>query len=125
MDFILLANTYSILKFPVGSALPIWIYSDEFYSITRTSDELSVVTRQTDDVTEVSECDKDWRILKIDGILNFSIVGIMAEITAILKEKEIPVFVISTYNTDYFLIKQPKLDKATLALKNMGHHVLL
>ena len=121
----LLADVYCILKFAPNARLPAFIYDSDFYSVTRTPEEISVVTRQESLIKEAISCDKDWRILKIDGILDFSLVGIIAELTQILKENEIPVFIISTYNTDYCLLKQKYTEKAIKVLKNKGHKVQL
>ena len=123
LNFFLLEKRYSIYKIKNGSDLPDWIYSSDFYSITKTEDELSVVALQTDFVNEGILCNRDWRILKIAGTLDFSMTGIIAGITDILKDKKITVFVISTYNTDYILVKQSKLDNAINALKEKGHTI--
>ena len=66
---------------------------------------------------------KDWRILKISGPLDLSLIGIIAEISKILEEKNIPIFTISTYDTDYFLVKENDLSKAIKALREKGHQI--
>lgn len=123
LNFNLLEKRYSIYKFESGSVLPDWINSSHFYSITSTDDELSVVALQTDFVNEGIACNRDWRILKITGHLDLSLTGIIADITDILKEKKVTIFIISTYNTDYILVKQSKLDIAINALKEKGHTI--
>jgi len=114
---------YSIYKFESGSVLPDWIYSSDFYSITKTEYELSVVAHQTDLMSENITCNRDWRILKIEGPLDFALTGVIANISDILKEKKISVFVISTYDTDYVLVKQDKIDMAIKSLKEKGHEI--
>jgi uncharacterized protein len=123
MKLIVLTGIYSIYKFRVGSVLPDWIYSSDFYSITRTTAEVSVVTSGKNSVSPDIICSKEWRIFKIDGPLDFSLVGIIAGISDILKKKQIPIFTISTYDTDYILVKEEHLDPAKLALREKGHIV--
>jgi hypothetical protein len=125
LNFTVLEKTYSIYKFKNESALPEWIYLSEFYSITLTKDELSVVAVQNDFISEEIACNKDWRVLKVEGPLDFSLVGILANITNIFKEKKISVFIISTYDTDYVLVKQKNLNTGIKTLKANGHNFLL
>lgn len=121
MNIKVLRNTYSIYQFKIHSRLPEWISSSDFYSITKSCDELSVVAMQNDSTSESVKSDRDWRILKITGPLSFSLVGIIADISNILKEKKIPIFVISSYETDYILVKQRKLDASVKALEEKGY----
>ena len=67
---------------------------------------------------------RDWRLIKIKGPLDFSLTGVIAEIAAILKVVNIPIFVLSTYNTDYFLVKHDRLSAAVKALGETGHTIL-
>jgi len=123
-NLIVLSKKYSIYKFLNQTVLPDWIYSSDFYSITGTKDELSVVASQNDSISDNIKCNKNWRILKISGPLDFSLVGIIADITCILKEKNIPVFIISTYDTDYILMKQKDLNNGIKALTRKGYTFL-
>jgi len=123
LNLIVLAKKYSICKFMKDSVLPDWIYSSDFYSITKTKDELSVVTYQTDSLSEKINVSKDWRILEVAGSLDFSLIGIIAEISNILKGEKISIFTISTYDTDYFLVKKRDLNNAINALRDRGHKI--
>jgi len=123
MNFKVLTGKYAIYKFAIGSVMPERICSSDFYSITKTIDEISVVARQSDVIEGYMECNKDWRIVRIEGSLDFSLVGIIADISAIFKKKNISIFTISTYDTDYFLIKQKDLDSAIQALIENNHIV--
>jgi uncharacterized protein len=123
MNLTVLEKIYSIYRFDVNSILPEWIYLSDFYSITRTTDELSVVAESIDQISENIPCSKDWRILKIDGPLDFSLVGIIAGISAILKDAKIPIFTISTYDTDYILLKQKDLETGVKALKGKKYKI--
>jgi hypothetical protein len=125
MNFLVLADRYSIYKFKKNSILPDWIYLSEFYSITRTKDELSVIAVQNDSAREGIICSNGWHILKIDEELNLFQIGVIAAISDILKEKKIPILTISTYDTDYFMVKYKDLKSAIEALEVKGHNVLI
>lgn len=124
-NLIVLPEIYSIYKFQKDCDLPGWIFSSGFYSITRTIDELSVVTAQADPDPgpETANCSRDWRIIKVKGPLDLSMVGVIADIAAILKKEQIPIFTVSTFNTDYFLVRQNDLSKAIKALREKGHMI--
>jgi hypothetical protein len=123
INFIVLRGKYSIYKFKNGSVLPDWIYSSDFYSVTKTKDELSVIALQTEFISEDIVRSNDWRIFKIEGPLDFSLVGIIADVASIFKENKIPIFTISTYETDYILVKQKDLSFGMKALRAKGHQI--
>ena len=85
-----------------------------------TDEECSLVCPEE----HVPECtlarEDGWRAMRIEGVLDFSLVGILARIAATLAEQKIPIFAISTYNTDYVLVKQEKLCDAIKALESAG-----
>jgi uncharacterized protein len=125
MKLIVLGKKYSVYKFKDESDLPGWIYSSDFYSITKTKEELSVVASQIDHKSDSIACSKNWKVFKIIGPLDLASVGIIADVSIILKEKNIPIFTISTYDTDYFLIKQKDLNAGIKALSDKGHEILI
>ena len=92
-----------------------------FYFFGRTHAELSLVCR-TEDAPEATSAREDgWRGFYIDGELDFSLVGILAKITAVLADAEIGIFAVSTYNTDYILVKAEQLETALSALTAAGY----
>lgn len=121
MNLIVLTNTYSIYRFSNDEVLPEWVYSSDFYSITRTTDEVSVVTVQTESKTGNFKCEKDWRILKVTGPLDFSLIGVIADISKIFKDHKISIFIISTFDTDYILVKENNLEAGIKALRENGY----
>ena len=124
LDFKLLKGSYSIYRLNKDSAIPDWTYNSEFYSITRTQEELSIVCEHVEiKIDDNIKIDKHWRILEITGPLDLSLIGIIADISGLLKENQIPIFTISTYDTDYILVKNQYTDKALTVLKNNGHKV--
>ena len=122
-NLILSTKKYSIYKFQKDSVLPDWIYSSEFCSVTKTDEELSVVTAQTDQISDWSASSNDWRLFKIEGPLDFSLIGVIADISAILKEVKISIFMISTYDTDYILVKENDLNTSIASLKKSGYNI--
>lgn len=95
----------------------------DFFSITKTEDEVSVVILQ-DKIKAEIKAEKDWKILKIEGILDFSLIGILSKISSILAKNQISVFVISTFNTDYILIKEEKIEEAISILTQEEYEVI-
>ena len=106
---------YGVCRLDKTELIPKWAQNSDFFSITKTSDELSIVCSQ-DDIPNDIKCEKDWRILKILGPLDFSLIGILASISTILAQKGISLFAISTYDTDYILVKNKDIDNAIAAL---------
>lgn len=101
-----------------GSRLPNWV-GGEFWSITRTSDELSIVCPQ-ECVPSGVLYEGDWRVLKVLGPLSFALTGILASISGALAEAGISIFALSTYDTDYILVKASQLEGAIEALRGQG-----
>ncbi len=96
----------------------------EFYFIGRTADELSLVCLTENAPVHTTARDDGWRCFRIQGMLDFSLVGILSGITGILAERGIAVFAASTYNTDYVLVKADCFDRATDALAEAGYTIL-
>jgi len=113
-----LHDTLAVCRFETGTDLPPWArLGNSFHSITRTLDEVSVVLPQKNvDNREIS-CERDWRALRVDGKLDFSLCGVLSSILDMLKDISVSVFVISTYDTDYILVKERELTKTIKALK--------
>ena len=93
-----------------------------FISVTRTIDELSVVCAAVSVPANVT-ADHGWRGLRVEGPLPFTLVGILASLSATLAAEEISVFVISTYDTDYLMVKDDDLPRAVVALEADGHDI--
>lgn len=111
----LLNDKYGVCRLDKSELIPGWAQNSDFFSITKTSDELSIVCSQ-DDIPDDIKCEKDWRMLKILGPLDFSLIGILSSISTILAQKGISIFAISTYDTDYILVKNKDIDNAIAAL---------
>lgn len=105
----------------MSDAIPPWV-AGELTSITRTADELSIVCRQ-DAVPPGTRADRGWRCLKLQGPIALSTIGMAADFTTLLAEARVGVLVISTFDTDYLLIKSDHLDRGIEALRASGHSV--
>jgi uncharacterized protein len=101
---------------------PPWIFAQSFWSVTRTSEELSVVAPEAAFPHEW-QIEGGWRALQVQGPLDFALSGILSSISAPLAVAGIPIFVISTFNTDYILVKQDKLEDTKIVLVKNGFTV--
>ena len=112
----LLEDRFAICKTDNNLPIPIWILgSRDFYSITRTEEEMSIIVKESSAPQDV-EKEVGWRAFKIEGILDFSQTGILSSLSGLLAAEGLPVFVVSTYNTDYLFIKEKDLEKARKVL---------
>lgn len=119
----LLKDIYGVCRLDRGSKIPDWAYEGPFYSISNTEDELSIVCVQKN-IPDGLLVEKDWRVLKVEGPLDFELVGILASISKVLADCKISIFAISTYDTDYILVKDLDLDNAIKALKEAEYTIL-
>jgi len=113
-----LKDKLAICRFDPGNDVPAWaLRSSSFHSITRTPDEVSVVLPQKNITGKETCCERDWRAIRVDGKLDFSLSGVLLSILDMLKNLSVSVFVVSTYNTDYILVKEQELSRTLRALK--------
>lgn len=95
----------------------------KFYFVGKTDEEISLVCLTKDTPKDTIAREDGWRAFRIQGMLDFSLIGILAEISTILAENKIGIFVVSTFNTDYILIKKETFDKALALLELNGYTV--
>ena len=112
----------AVCKLPNDASIPDWAVRGVFFSITRTDEELSVVCDQ-DVVPEGVRCDMGWRCLRVGGTLDFSVVGVLASLAGPLAGAAVSVFVLSTFDTDYLLVKEQDFERAVLELVRQGHSI--
>ncbi len=96
----------------------------EFYFIGKTDEELSLVCRTEDTPAGTIERDDGWRGFRIKGVLNFSLIGILSKISGILADNKIGIFAVSTYNTDYILVKEENFERALEVLASEGYEIV-
>lgn len=112
----LLKEKYGVCRLPINEQIPSWAINEKFYSITKTNDELSIVCLE-DNIPNGVITEKDWRVMKVEGPLDFSLIGILASISNALAKSRVSIFAISTYDTDYILVKEKDINKAIEALE--------
>jgi len=114
---------YAVCRLAPDSDIPAWFKPGEFGSITWTLDELSIVCVQTL-VPDVLKSERDWSCLMVQGPLDLGLTGILLMIAEPLAQAKISIFAVSTYDTDYVLVKHDALDVAIRVLRESGHTVL-
>lgn len=119
----LLKEKYGVCRLDKTELIPQWAQNGDFFSITRTAEELSIVCSE-DNIPDGIKCERAWKVLKIEGTLDFSLIGILASISTILAHKGISIFAISTYDTDYILIKNNSIDNAINSLIMEGYEII-
>ena len=98
--------------------------NNDFYFIAKTDEEISLVCKTKDTPQNTIECDDGWRGFYIRGVLDFSLIGILSKLSGILAEHKIGIFAVSTYNTDYILVKEENFEKALSVLSAEGYKVV-
>ena len=119
----ILPHRMAVCRFEPTAPLPDWIGKAGFYSFTRTEADLSIVCPETH-LAPGTASETGWRCFKVQGRLDFSEIGIIVSLTQPLAESGLAVFVISTFDTDYFMVKEKDLAKAIDALTAKGHQII-
>ena len=96
----------------------------DFYFIGKTDEEVSLVCKTEDTPINTVERDDGWRGFRIQGVLDFSLIGILSKLSGILAENKIGIFAVSTYNTDYILVKEENFERALNVLAAEGYTVV-
>ena len=120
MTIEILKEEFSVCKIPDISQVDL---SDEFYFLAKTDEELSLVCHHTSVPSNAFTCENGWRAFRIGGVLDFSLIGILSKIASLLSENQISIFAISTYNTDYILVKNKDFNQAITILKNNQYEI--
>jgi hypothetical protein len=115
-----LPDSYAVVRLHPGADLPEWVDKGPFRSVTRTDNEVSVVCRDHD-VPEGESVDRGWTVLEAMGPLDFSLSGVVASLVQPLADAELPIFVISTFESDYVLVRSADLARAADLLEDAGH----
>ena len=112
----ILPESLAICRLGPDEALPGWLFwRADFVSVSRTAEELSIVCSAGDVPAEVT-AERDWRAFKVEGPLDFALTGVLARLAAPLAEAGISLFAVSTYDTDYLLVREAALGQAARVL---------
>lgn len=118
----LLEGTFAVCRLEPGDGVPEWANGGPFSSVTRTADELSIVCPEAA-VPPDAKAERGWRAFRLEGPIPFQTVGVVSGLTRPLAEAGISVFVVSTFDTDYLLVKEAAVGRARSVLDRAGFHV--
>jgi uncharacterized protein len=118
----LLDDTFAVCRLEANDPIPTWATAGRVFSLTRTPDELSVVCPERA-VPDAVRSEGGWRCLQVVGRIAFAELGVLAGLASPLAQAGVSVFALSTFDTDYLLIKEELLEKALAALRGAGHTI--
>lgn len=118
-----LPDRLAICRLDPGSPLPEPSVRGSLWSVTRTNHEISVILVE-EDVPPGCRAEGGWRCLEAAGPFDFNLTGVLASLTGPLAEAGVPIFALSTFDTDYLLVREWDLDKAVKILEDAGHTVV-
>jgi hypothetical protein len=119
----ILPASFAICRFPSDAPLPVWWETLPFCSISRTDDELSIICVEQAVPVEVA-CSRGWMAFKVRGPFALDAIGVLSALTRPLADNYISMMAVSTYETDYILVKRESLDAAIAAFEADGHAVI-
>lgn len=123
MTLLLLGSSFGIARLDPGEAVPTWAAHGPFVSVTRTEEELSVVCEDAAIPAGVV-VERGWRCLRVAGRLDLALTGVLASLAIPLADAGVSIFAVSTYDTDYVLVRAEALDTAVDGLQKAGHTVV-
>lgn len=121
MDIKVIDKEFAVCKISDVSKVD---FTDEFCFVGKTDEEISLVCTAEAVPKDTLVCEMGWRAFRIEGVLDFSLTGILAKIAGLLAKEQIPIFAVSTYNTDYILIKNKYFILAEETLSKEGYTVI-
>jgi len=119
----LLPERFAICRLPADAPAPPFPQASALHAVTRTAEELSVVCVEAN-APEEARVERGFRCLKVEGPFDLGVVGVMASLAVPLARAGVSVFVVSTFDTDYVLVRDPQLEDGIRALEAEGHRVL-
>lgn len=123
ITLILQKETMAVCRLSPKEQVPEWVHAEPFACITRTSDELSLLLPQAK-IPEDWKAERDWRLFKLSGPLDFNLIGILASIANPLALASIPIYALSTYDTDYFMVRAWELEQTCKVLEFEGFKII-
>jgi len=123
MRFRTLRGPYTICKLDAAAAIPDWAATGAFSSITRTSDELSIVCEEAN-IPPDTRVERGFSCLRLEGPFDFQAVGVLKSFLDPLAQSGVPIFALSTYDTDWILIQDKHWENALSVLIDAGHEMI-
>ena len=124
MELRILDETFSVARLAADATVPQWVGGTDLIAVVRTRNELSIVCRDAAIPAGVTEVEHGFRAFVVTGTLDFALIGIIADLAKPLADAGIPIFGISTYDTDYILVRSDRFEDAKTALRAAGHTIL-
>jgi len=121
MELRTLDETFAVARLPADAEVPGWVGGQDLLAVVRTRNELSIVCRDEAVPARVTEVQRGFKAFVVSGTLDFALIGIIADLAKPLADAGIPIFGISTYDTDHILVRADRLDEAKAALLAAGH----
>jgi uncharacterized protein len=115
--------TLAICQLEPGSEVEEWSDGTGIFCVMRTDDEVTIVCSE-DLVPMGVKCSKDWKCIRLVGQYEFSEVGVLSQLALPLAGANVPIFAMSTFNTDYVLVREQDLKRASEALRTAGHEIV-
>jgi len=112
----------AVCRLPAEDPVPVWATGGAWWNVARTHDELSIICT-VEAVPADAPADHDWTVLQVAGPFDFSVTGVIAELSAPLAAAGIPILSVSTYTTDYILVKADRLATVVEVLGQTGHTI--
>lgn len=122
LKFTVLAGPFSVCRLAPQASIPDWAVAGDFFSITHTPHELSIVC-DTSRLPADVQAEHGWACLKIEGPIPFDVTGVLSASLDPLAAAEIGIFAVSTFDTDYILVKAIQLERAKQVLREAGHEL--
>jgi uncharacterized protein len=125
LNLSLLEGRFAVVQLEPNASIPAWVLEGGFFTVSKTSEELSIVCLESNVPTNSSDLrlERDWACLKLQGPFEFSLTGILLSVLEPLAQANIGIFALSTFNTDYVLVKAEHLEKAIVVIESVGHRV--
>ncbi len=123
LELVVIQGRYTIHRLDKTQKIPDTVFGSSFYSVTKTDDELSVVCESAL-IVPADQSETGWSCLKVLGPLEFSLTGILADLSDCLARAGVSIFAVSTYDTDYILVKTQALADTTAVLSAAGHKII-
>ena len=120
----LLPQSLAVTRLAPDQPIPDWAFSGTFFSVTKTEDELSIFC-DAELMPDDPERSTGWRAFRVAGQLDLALAGVISQLAMPLAAKQIPIFSISTHDTDYMLVSEDRLGDAKDVLRRAGHQIIL
>jgi uncharacterized protein len=124
LNLSLLEGHFVVLQLEPSASIPTWALEGEFFTVSKTGEELSIVCLESNVPANLElRIERDWVCLELQGPFEFSLTGILLSVLEPLARANVGIFALSTFNTDYVLVKAEHLEQAIVALEGVGHRV--